>query len=66
MSFMDMKGLDEISVCAPTRVSELNNGFIRTYDISPEQLLGRTADPIGHGRRDAGRERRDNHKNSIG
>ena len=39
------EGLDEISVCAPTRVSELNNGFIRTYDISPEQLLGRTADP---------------------
>ena len=40
------EGLDEISVCAPTRVSELNNGFIRTYDISPEQLLGRTADPM--------------------
>ncbi len=39
------EGLDEISVCAPTRVSELNNGFIRTCDISPEQLLGRTADP---------------------
>jgi anthranilate phosphoribosyltransferase len=31
-------GLDEISVCAPTRVSELNGGAIRTYDISPEQL----------------------------
>ena len=40
------EGLDEISVCAPTRVSELNNGFIRTYDISPEQLLGRTAEQI--------------------
>ena len=40
------EGLDEISVCAPTRVSELNNGFIRTYDISPERLLGRTADPM--------------------
>ncbi len=31
-------GLDEISVCAPTRVSELNGAAIRTYDISPEQL----------------------------
>ncbi len=38
-------GLDEISVCAPTRVSELNGGMIRTYDISPDQLLGRTAEP---------------------
>lgn len=37
------EGLDEISVCAPTRVSELNDGMIRTYDITPEQLLGRTA-----------------------
>jgi anthranilate phosphoribosyltransferase len=33
----------EVSVCAPTRVSELNDGLIRTYDITPEQLLGRTA-----------------------
>jgi anthranilate phosphoribosyltransferase len=39
------EGLDEISVCAPTRVSELNNGTIRTYDLSPEQLLDRRADP---------------------
>jgi anthranilate phosphoribosyltransferase len=38
-------GLDEISVCAPTRVSELNNGIIRTYDISPERFSGRRADP---------------------
>ena len=33
-------GLDEISVCAPTRVSELKNGLIRTYDITPEQFFG--------------------------
>ncbi len=39
------EGLDEISVCAPTRISELNDGMIRTYDITPEQLLGRTAGP---------------------
>jgi len=31
-------GLDEISVCAPTRVSELKDGLIRTYDITPEQF----------------------------
>ena len=39
------EGLDEISVCAPTRVSELNDGVIRTYDISPEQFFGESADP---------------------
>jgi len=37
-------GLDEISVCAPTRVSELNGGIIRTYDILPEQYFGEQAD----------------------
>lgn len=39
------EGLDEISVCAPTRISELNDGVIRTYDISPEQYFGESADP---------------------
>lgn len=38
-------GLDEISVCAPTRVSELKDGLIRTYDIHPEQYFGGSADP---------------------
>jgi len=38
-------GLDEISVCAPTRVSQLENDMIRTYDIYPEQYFGRLADP---------------------
>ena len=38
-------GLDEISVCAPTRISELNNGQIKTYDISPWQFFGEQADP---------------------
>ena len=32
-------GLDEISVCAPTRVSELNDNRISTYDIMPEQYF---------------------------
>lgn len=31
-------GLDEISVCAPTQVSELKDGNITTYEITPEQL----------------------------
>jgi anthranilate phosphoribosyltransferase len=38
-------GLDEITVCSPTRISELKDGLIRTYDLSPEQLLGRCAQP---------------------
>ncbi len=38
-------GLDEISVCAPTRVSELKDGLIRTYDIDPEQYFGHLAEP---------------------
>jgi anthranilate phosphoribosyltransferase len=38
-------GLDEISICAPTRISELNDGIIRTYDISPEKFFGKAADP---------------------
>ena len=38
-------GLDEISVCAPTRVSELKDGLIRTYDISPEQFFSELAKP---------------------
>jgi anthranilate phosphoribosyltransferase len=37
-------GLDEITVCAPTRVSELKDGLIRTYEISPEQFFGNLAD----------------------
>ena len=36
-------GLDEISVCAATRMSELQNGRIRTYDIAPEQFFESTA-----------------------
>jgi anthranilate phosphoribosyltransferase len=38
-------GLDEISVCAPTRVSELKNGMVRTYDIDPVPYFGRLAEP---------------------
>lgn len=38
-------GLDEISICADTRISELNDGMVRTYEISPEQFFGEKADP---------------------
>ncbi|MEJ2284393.1 MAG: anthranilate phosphoribosyltransferase, partial [Desulfobacterales bacterium] len=38
-------GLDEISVCAPTRVSELKDGRIGTFDPLPEQFFGEVADP---------------------
>ncbi len=37
-------GLDEISICAPTRVSELSDGRVRTYDILPEQLIGESCE----------------------
>ncbi len=38
------EGLDEISVCAPTRISELNQGMIRTYDIRPEDFFSKAAE----------------------
>lgn len=38
-------GLDEISACAPTRITELKDGLLRTYDITPERYLGRRATP---------------------
>ncbi|MDY6825446.1 MAG: anthranilate phosphoribosyltransferase [Thermodesulfobacteriota bacterium] len=38
-------GLDEISVCTPTRITELNDRTVRTYDISPEQFFEDRAKP---------------------
>ncbi|MGA6924563.1 MAG: anthranilate phosphoribosyltransferase, partial [Desulfosarcina sp.] len=38
-------GLDEISVCAPTRVCQLENDRVRTYDIYPDRYFGRMAEP---------------------
>jgi anthranilate phosphoribosyltransferase len=38
-------GMDEITTCAATRISELNNGLIKTYDLSPESYFGKLADP---------------------
>ncbi len=31
-------GLDEISIAAPTKVAELHNGNIKTYNITPEEF----------------------------
>ncbi|WP_176013494.1 anthranilate phosphoribosyltransferase [Victivallis sp. Marseille-Q1083] len=33
-------GLDEISCDVPTRISELRDGAVRTYDLYPELILG--------------------------
>ncbi|MBI9089002.1 MAG: anthranilate phosphoribosyltransferase [Desulfobacterium sp.] len=38
-------GMDEITVCAPTRVSELANGIIRSYDLDPLKFFDHYADP---------------------
>lgn len=38
------EGLDEISVCAPTRVSELADDTVRTYDVHPEQFFVKQAE----------------------
>ena len=38
-------GLDEISICAPTRVSQLDSGQIKTFDLNPEKYFGEYADP---------------------
>lgn len=35
-------GLDEISLCGPTRVSELKDGSIKTYDLSAERYFNNT------------------------
>ncbi len=37
-------GLDEISVCGPTRISELSGGQVKTYDLYPEHYLNEVYD----------------------
>ena len=36
-------GLDEISICAPTRVSELKDGQVRTFNLDPRTYFGEFA-----------------------
>lgn len=38
-----LDGLDEISICASTRITELNDGRIKTYTLDPEQYFGQLA-----------------------
>lgn len=38
-------GMDEITVCAPTRISELCDGMVRTYDFSAADIFGGWANP---------------------
>ena len=38
-------GLDEISCCTPTRISELKDGVSVTYDLQPEMYIGRKYRP---------------------
>lgn len=38
MVVSSMEGLDEISISGPTRVSELKNGEVITYQITPQEL----------------------------
>lgn len=40
-----MDGIDEISCCGPTRVTELRDGEIRTSELLPELLIGECYDP---------------------
>jgi len=37
-------GMDELTICAATRVSELDNGVVKTYDLAPERYWGDRAD----------------------
>jgi anthranilate phosphoribosyltransferase len=39
-------GMDEISVCAPTQVAELQDGKVTTYTISPDQFGMALAQPV--------------------
>lgn len=46
-----LSGLDEIAIDTETRVSELSDGEVKTYNIDPTQFglaLGRKADLAGH------------------
>lgn len=38
-------GMDEITTTAPTRVTELKNGMIRSYDLDPIEFFGEYAAP---------------------
>jgi anthranilate phosphoribosyltransferase len=33
-----LDGLDEITITGPTRIAEVNNGSVRTYEVTPEDF----------------------------
>jgi anthranilate phosphoribosyltransferase len=33
-----LDGLDEITITAPTRIAEVNNGSVRSYEVTPEEF----------------------------
>jgi anthranilate phosphoribosyltransferase len=33
-----LDGLDEITITGPTRIAEVNNGSVRTYEVTPEEF----------------------------
>lgn len=43
MAVHGLDGIDEISVCAPTRVSEIKDSQLLSYDIRPELYFGEVA-----------------------
>ncbi|MFE4710910.1 MULTISPECIES: anthranilate phosphoribosyltransferase [Paenibacillus] len=45
MVVSSLDGLDEISISAPTLVSELKNGVVSTYEVTPQEL-GLTMHPL--------------------
>ncbi|MBT2288581.1 anthranilate phosphoribosyltransferase [Paenibacillus albidus] len=45
MVVSSLDGLDEISISAPTQVSELKDGKVRTYELTPQEL-GLTMHPL--------------------
>ncbi|MFF2908115.1 anthranilate phosphoribosyltransferase [Paenibacillus sp. NPDC057934] len=45
MVVSSLDGLDEISISAPTLVSELKNGVVTTYEVTPQEL-GLTMHPL--------------------
>jgi anthranilate phosphoribosyltransferase len=48
-------GMDEITTTAPTRVSELCDGAVKTYDLSPLEFIGTYAAPADLAGGDAAR-----------
>ena len=53
-----VEGLDEISLCGPTKVAELRDGQVKEYVIEPRSTGTYEMSPRGSPRRQRGRKRR--------